>query len=296
MTSKSNLLFVINPIAGGKEKQHLQSVIERELNHSLFHYEFAYTESVDHARKLSSSAAYLGFDIVAAVGGDGTVNEVARGILERRDEEATLAIIPSGSGNGLARHLRIPMQTSAAVRLINELKTTRADVGLMNDIPFFCVAGIGFDAHISQLFAHSKTRGFLGYVMSALRELRLYQPGIYEVRAAGQTIRERAFLISIANSSQYGNDAYIAPDASITDGLLDVCILSPFPYYRYPEMALRLMTGRIADSRYMKIVRTGEASILREEEGIVHLDGEPKQMGRQLDIRVIPSSISIVVP
>lgn len=311
MSVTKNLLFVINPIAGGREKRHLHRVIERELDHSLFHHEFAYTESEDHARRLSMSAAYLGFDVVAAVGGDGTVNEVARGILQRRGQasaggqtagaetagdQPVMAIIPSGSGNGLARHLGIPMQAAAAVRLINRLHTTRIDAGTMNELPFFCVAGVGFDAHISQVFAQDQKRGFSGYVRSALREIRIYEPARYEVESDGKIIQEKAFLVSIANASQYGNNAYIAPGASTSDGLLDVCILRPFPFYRYPEMALRLMTRRIRHSRYLRMIRGSEITILREKEGPVHLDGEPRHMGNRLDIRVIPSSIPVIVP
>ncbi|WP_225975266.1 diacylglycerol/lipid kinase family protein [Anseongella ginsenosidimutans] len=166
----------------------------------------------------------------------------------------------------------------------------------MNGFPFFCVAGAGFDAHISQLFAKNKKRGFSGYIKSALREIRLYQPARYEVKSGGKVIREKAFLVSIANASQYGNNAYIAPGASTSDGLLDVCILQPFPFYRYPEMALRLMTRRIQSSRYMRTVRGKEITVLREAEGPVHLDGEPQHMGNQLDIRVMPSSIAVIVP
>lgn len=298
MALQKNLLFVINPIAGGREKRHLHRIIERWLDHSLFHHEFAYTESVDHARKLSRSAAYLGFDIVAAVGGDGTVNEVARGILERagQGQQAVLAIVPFGSGNGLARHLRIPMDPAAAVRMINSLHTTRIDAGMMNGFPFFCVAGTGFDAHISHIFAINRKRGFSGYIKSALREICRYRPACYDIAVDGETARESAFLISIANASQYGNNAYIAPGASTSDGALDVCILKPFPFYRYPEMAFRLMTGRIGRSRFMRLVRGSRVFINREDEGPVHLDGEPHNMGKVLDIRVIPSSLVVVVP
>lgn len=301
MAAKRNLLFIVNPIAGGKRKRNLHRAIGDTVDKSLFKYEIVYTDSEDHARRLSRSAAGS-FELIAAAGGDGTVNEVARGIMEggrecqAGDRPVTLAIVPSGSGNGLARHLGIPMRASAAINLINRSKVRRIDAGSMNGVPFLCVAGTGFDAHISHLFAKETSRGFSGYVRSALREIRMYKPAVYQIRTGREILRRKAFLISIANAAQYGNNAYIAPAASIADGLLDLCILSPFPFYRYPEMAWRLMTGRIAGSRYMQTIRGREFTIEREKEGAVHLDGEPRDMGRELNIEVMPALIPVVVP
>lgn len=301
MIVPKKILFVINPIAGGKEKKHLRRIIERELDRTFFRYEMIDTEGEDHARRLSRAAAGRGFDVVAAVGGDGTVNEAARGILEEKEEirsghRVALAIIPAGSGNGLARHLGIPMRAAAAIRLVNQLKTKYIDAGSMNGLPFFCVAGTGFDAYISRVFAKRDKRGFSGYIRSALREIRKYRAAVYEVETGEDTLRRNAFLISIANASQYGNNAYIAPAADISDGLLDVCILAPFPLYRYPEMAIRLMTGRIRGSRYMETFRSRGITIWRENGGPVHLDGEPRHMDRRLAISVLPSVIPVVVP
>lgn len=294
---KKNLLFVINPVAGGREKKQIHRLIDRKLDHSLFEHEFAYTESVDHARRLSKSAAYLGFDVVAAVGGDGTVNEVARGILEMQPESrAALAIIPFGSGNGLARHLKIPVKPAAALGILNRMNVSRMDTGLMNGRPFFCAAGTGFDAHISHEFARSEKRGFAGYIKAALQELRSYKPREYMVRVGETQLRERAFLISVANASQYGNNARIAPAADTSDGLLDVCVLRAFPFHRFPEMAFRLMSGSIGRSSYMRILKGSDIVIEREGDDPVHLDGEPGQMGKRLEIGVVPLSLPVLVP
>lgn len=284
---------MINPISGGKAKKHIPDLIEEELNHELFYYDIVYTDSVDHARKLSKSAAYLGYDMVVAVGGDGTVNEVARGMI---GADAALGIIPFGSGNGLARFMNIPMNSKKAIHVINAAHQETIDSAVFNEVPFFNMAGIGFDAHISMEFATLTSRGFSGYIKTTLKALAGYRPKDYVLTIDGKKYERNAFMISIANSSQYGNDAHIAPHADIKDGLLDVCIVKKFPLYTFPVLAYRLMTKTADKSSYVEIIKGKDIHIARAEAGAIHLDGEPREMDKEISIKVNPLSLKMVVP
>ncbi len=289
---RKNLLFVINPISGGKAKRHVPDLIDAELDHEQYDYDIAHTDDVDHARKLSKSAAYLGYDSVIAVGGDGTVNEVARGMI---GQPASLGIIPFGSGNGLARFMGIPIDAKKAIQMLNKSTIETIDSATFNDLPFFNMAGIGFDAHISMLFANLTNRGFSGYIKTTLQELSSYKPKEYRITIDGKTYERSAFMISIANSSQYGNDAHIAPHADIKDGLLDVCIVKRFPLYSFPLLAYRLMSKSAHKSDYVEIIKGKNIVIEREEAGAIHLDGEPREMGKELHINIHPLSVNILV-
>lgn len=292
---RKNILFVINPISGGKSKKRVEQLIIDHLDHQKYEYEMAYSNAVDHARKLSRSAVHLGFDTVVAVGGDGTVNEVAKGIMSI-NANAELGIIPFGSGNGLARHLHIPLDVKKAIGVLNQNKVKVIDTATLNDEPFFNMAGVGFDAHISAMFANNKKRGFSGYVKSVFRELNNYISQEYKLTVDGTAITEKAFMISFANSTQFGNNAHIAPLADISDGLLDLAIVKPFPIYQFPALAWRLMSGTAHRSSFVKVIKAKEIEVVREKNGAVHLDGEPKMLNGQINIKIKPLSLKVLVP
>ncbi|POY37212.1 diacylglycerol kinase [Solitalea longa] len=292
---RKNILFVINPISGGKSKERIEQLIIDHLDHNQYDYEMAYSNAVDHARKLSKSAVHLGFDVVVAVGGDGTVNEVARGIMSINADVA-LGIIPFGSGNGLALHLGIPTNPRKAIETLNHNKIKVIDSAILNDVPFFNTAGVGFDAHISALFANNKKRGFSGYVKSVLKEFKKYKSQEYELTIDGEKYFRKAFMISFANSTQFGNNAQIAPLADISDGWLDVSVVKPFPAYQFPALAWRLMSGTAHHSSYVEIIKAKEIIVQRKENGAVHLDGEPRELNGQLDIKIRPASMKVLVP
>ncbi|UKJ07730.1 diacylglycerol/lipid kinase family protein [Solitalea lacus] len=292
---KKNILFVINPISGGKSKKRVEQLIIDHLDHSMYEYEMAYSNAVDHARKLSKSAVHLGFDVIVAVGGDGTVNEVARGILSM-GASATLGIVPYGSGNGLARHLQIPMDVEKAIQILNQNEIKIIDSAVLNDIPFFNVAGMGFDAHISAMFANNKKRGLSGYIKSVFQELKNYKPVNYNLSIDGKVINRDAFMVSFANSTQFGNNAHIAPLANITDGLLDVTIVKPFASYQFPVLAWRLMNGTAHKSPYVEIIKGKEIQISRNKDEAVHLDGEPRFLAGTIDVKIVPASMKVLVP
>lgn len=289
---RERILFIVNPISGGQEKTFIPSLVDEFLDHAIFDAEIIFTERVGHATELAKQAILDGFDIIASVGGDGTINEIAS-VLESTDKK--MAIIPSGSGNGLARTLNIPIDKKKAISNLNLLRTIRIDSGTFNERKFFNVAGIGFDAHISALFANHKTRGFSGYIRTTLDEIKNYKPQNYTIIVDGVTYERVAFMLSIANSSQYGNNAHISPLASVNDGLLDVCIIKPFPLFKFPLLGFKLFSKTVHNSVYIEILKGKNISIIRAEEGPIHIDGEPLNFPKEIDITVKHLSLSLLV-
>lgn len=290
---KKKILFVINPISGGRDKQKIPGLINKYLDKNLFEHRISFTEKVEHGYMLSKAAVKDNYDIVVAVGGDGTVNEISRALI---NTNVQLGIIPYGSGNGLARSLKIPLKTEKAILVINQQHSDKIDSARLNDYYFFNVAGSGFDAHISQNFAHNNIRGFWGYIKTTLQEFRRYVPLEYQISLDGVKQIKRAFIVSIANSSQYGNDAHIAPRADVKDGWLDVVVVSPIVWYKIPFVALRMFNKTAEASAYVEIFRAKKIEIEREYEAPIHIDGEPRMEKKDLSIEILPLSLNVIVP
>ncbi|MEO8886633.1 MAG: diacylglycerol kinase family protein [Mucilaginibacter sp.] len=288
---KRKALFIVNPISGGRKKDDVPGLIRRHLDVDVFDYTIVFTNSVAHARELAFEAVDK-YDLITAVGGDGTVNEVASALV---GTNSLLGIIPCGSGNGLSRFLDIPMDIKKAIENLNTGHTELIDSAEVNGQPFFNMAGIGFDAHISQVFAHNKKRGFITYIKSSIMEVAKYKPQHYHIEIDGRTYELDAFMLSIANSSQYGNDMHISPCASVQDGLLDVCIIKPFPLYSFPQMGLRMLFKTTDKSKYVEIIRGEHIIIKRIAPGPIHLDGEPQIAGTDIKINVRPGSLKVIV-
>ncbi len=289
---KKRILFIVNPISGGQNKTFIPSLIDQHLDHDQFNAEIIFSNHVGHAKELTVDALTLNFEVVASVGGDGTINEVAS-VMESSGK--MMAIIPCGSGNGLARTLNIPLNNGSAISRLNQLRTTKIDVGSLNGRKFFNIAGMGFDAHISAHFSMDKKRGFGGYVKSTLKEIRDYQPEQYSIEVDGQVYEREAFMISVANSSQYGNNAYVSPLASVKDGLLDVCIIKPFPLYSFPALGYRMFTKTAHHSKYVEIIKGRAISIKRIHAGPIHVDGEPVVMGKNLTIEIKHLALELII-
>lgn len=288
---KSNILFIINPISGGKKKLKIPALIDAHLDKTKYVANFSYTEYVGHAAEIAGEAIDHHYDIIVAVGGDGTINEIAPKLM---NSGKLMGIIPFGSGNGLARSLKIPMDTKKAIQLLNNFETQVIDGAKLNERYFFNMAGMGFDAHISAVFAGNKSRGLKGYVEMGLKEITSYQAQNYNLLIDGVHYERSAFVISIANSSQYGNNVHISPKSSLTDGLLDVCIIKPFPLYLLPKLAYQMVMAKTHQSTMVEIIRGKKIEITREKEDSVHLDGEPFFMGKTLTVNVIPLSLHII--
>ena len=288
---KEKICFIINPISGTQRKGALPDTICRTIDLSCFDVRIFFTEREGHAFELANRQMEEGVSYIIAVGGDGTVNEIARAV---RNTRAVMGIVPCGSGNGLARHLRIPLKISDALKLLNEKSVISIDYGLVNDHPFFCTFGVGFDAHISHAFAASKKRGFATYIFIIVKEFFKFRSRKYKITIDGNKIKIRAIMVTVANSAQFGNNGYISPHADITDGKLDVCMVRPFPKLLAVPFAIGLLRKRIDKSRYYRMVNGEKMMIKRKHEGPVHLDGEPYTMGKKLEIEVVPKGLKVL--
>ncbi|MBR4924351.1 MAG: YegS/Rv2252/BmrU family lipid kinase [Prevotella sp.] len=289
---KKTITFILNPISGTTSKAGVPELIGRTIDKELFDYDIVYTERAGHATEIAAEAAEKGVDIVVAVGGDGTVNEVGRALIHT---STALAIMPCGSGNGLARHLMLPMNLKRSLETINKCVIHDLDYGVINDIPFFCTCGMGFDAFVSMKFAEAGKRGPITYVENVLREGLRYKPETYVISDETGTKIRKAFLISCANASQYGNNAYIAPHASMADGLLDIIIMEPFEMIDAPQISMDLFSKTIENNSKIKMLKSSRVLVKRENEGYIHYDGDPIMAGKEIEIHVEHKGIKMVV-
>ena len=291
MSKKRNITFIINPISGTHSKDEIPQMIDEVLDKDMFDYKVILTEYAGHAADIAREEAAKGTDIVAAVGGDGTVNEVARSLTHK---DTALAIVPCGSGNGLARHLCLPMDIRKAIEMINACKIESFDYGVINEMPFFCTCGMGFDAFISLKFAEAGKRGPVTYVENVLKEGLKYKPETYEVSDESGARKYKAFLIACANASQYGNNAYIAPGATMKDGEMDVIVMEPFDVLDAPQIAADLFMKTLGNNSKIKTFRTKRLHIHRSEAGAIHYDGDPIMTDADVDVHIEHDGIRIV--
>ncbi len=291
METRKHITFIINPISGTGNKAEIPDLIGELLDEEQFSYDIRKTEYRGHAAEIAHQCADEGTDIVVAVGGDGTVNEVARSLTHTN---TALGIIPCGSGNGLARHLCIPINVRKAIQVINECQIEAFDYGVINGLPFFCTCGMGFDAFISLKFAQAGKRGPVTYVENVLKEGLKYKPETYEIIDDSGTNSYNAFLIACANASQYGNNAYIAPGATMKDGMMDVIVMEPFDALEAPQIAADLFMKTLGNNSKIKTFRTRQLTIHRKQPGAIHYDGDPIMTGTDIDVHIEHLGIRIV--
>lgn len=289
---KKRIAFIINPHSGTSNKKELPTLIKHELDLSVFTPEIVYTEYRGHATVLAKEFIAAGYEWIVAVGGDGTVNEVAQSVIHT---PASLGIIPIGSGNGLARHLGVPMNISKAVEQLNHSEPVHMDYGLVNDRPFFCTCGTGFDAYVSTEFAKGKKRGVMSYIEKIITGYFSYKSQNYHLLGDGIDLKAKAFVLTFANASQWGNNAYIAPQASVQDGKIDISIMSNFPIIAIPTLALQLFAKTIDKDLFMTTLRASDIRLKREESGPFHYDGEPYEEGKEIHVRVVADGLKVLV-
>jgi YegS/Rv2252/BmrU family lipid kinase len=289
------ILFIVNPIAGNINKDHFPALVQSQLPKRIFDSQIDFTKEAGHATMLAREAVRQGYDYVVAVGGDGTINEVSRCLI---GQQTTLGIIPSGSGNGLARHLRIPIHPERALQLIVNGHSTCIDTGLINNKEVFVsLAGVGFDALVAKLFAQDPNRGFLGYLRIVAQRYPNYKPKRYILTIDGnKTIDTEALFITMANSNQFGYNTTIAPDAKLNDGLMDVCIVHKPPLFEMPIILNLLFLNRIHLSKHVEIIKANKVSIQRNKNRVVNVDGEAVKIARDLHVEIVPSSLNVVIP
>lgn len=289
---KKKVAFIINPHSGTTDKNSLPETIRAELDNQQFESEFVFTEYRGHGSVLAKNFVAKNYDAVIAVGGDGTVNEIAR---ELRHTNVALGIIPNGSGNGLARHLTIPMNVRKAAQLLNTSETILIDYGLVNDQPFFCTCGTGFDAYVSMEFAKGHKRGVMAYIEKMITGYFSYKPQNYHLVGDGIDLKSKAFVMTFANAAQWGNNAYIAPQASVQDGKIDISIMSNFPVIAIPSLALQLFTKTLDKDFFVTSLRAKEVTLTREENGPFHYDGEPYEEGKVIRINIVEDGLKVLV-
>lgn len=292
-TPSRKALLIINPISGTRDKSSLPATIGAACRRAGLAMEQADSGSSADVLRIVEQGLEQGMHTIIVAGGDGTVSEVASVL---RGSSTALAIIPCGSGNGLARALGIPTDFTAAASLIADGKIISIDNGLVNSRPFFCTCGVGFDAEISHRFATEKRRGKMSYVKNVLLDCLSYDPQPYALSVNGQIITERAFLIAVCNASQYGNNAYIAPKASLTDGLLDVTVMHSGSLLHTALLGMELFTGNLDRNTLIDTFRVSSMSISRLHAGPAHIDGEPVKLGRVLHIGMEKENLRVYVP
>ncbi len=288
---KQKIRFIINPISGVGKKGDLPQIIETHLDHDLFEYDIVYTKHRNHATTLAKTASEEGIDIVCAVGGDGSVHEVGTALI---GSTTKMAIIPCGSGNGLARHLGIPINIPKAIECINKDASIRMDTVLVNDKPFLGIGGYGFDALIAKKFDKYHSRGFWSYVKLVLREFIRYNPINVSVDMNGEIKSMPVVLCTIANSSEFGNGFVVSPKSDVTDGKIELCILKPFSIWSAPSVAYRFFRKTSHKSKFSEIISFEKAKI-RLSQNMAHYDGEPSKVKNVLNIQVVPSSLNILI-
>ena len=293
--AKQKILFIVNPISGRHKKDNFPKIVDTLIDKDKYIYNVVFTEGPGHASELSTEAVSDDVDIVCAVGGDGTMNEVARCLI---DTDTTFALVPFGSGNGLARHLHIPLNAKEVIKkVINQGRKSQIDTALVNDTPFISIAGIGFDANIADSFAKDGHRGFHTYFKVIANEYFKAELEEYTLILDEATkITCKPLFVSFANSNQFGYNAEISPKASLDDGLVDVCIFSKPTLMEVPFAATRLMMKKIDTTHFVDIHRAGKIEIVREKDGVVNIDGEPIMMPKNLSIFVKHLSLNILIP
>ncbi|MCB9186315.1 MAG: diacylglycerol kinase family lipid kinase [Flavobacteriales bacterium] len=290
---KTKIRIIVNPVSGSGRRKKALKMIEEHLDTSKFDYELVKTEYHRHATELTQQAIDDGCFAVIIAGGDGSVNEVGATLA---GTDVALGIIPAGSGNGLARSLGIPMNPKKAVENINNFKFRTIDTGLANGIAFMNMAGVGFDAAVCDAFHQQKTRGLFKYFVLGVRLITGYKLQRYKVTADGRDFERKAWQIDLANSSQYGNDALVAPKALVDDGMLDAVVLNPMPIVQMFINFYRLFQGNLHQSKYIKTFKFKKMTIVQDRDDVAHLDGDPFDLGKVIEFEINPMSLKVIVP
>ncbi len=288
---KTKAVIVVNPISGVGKQKKIESLLKENLNQDLFDYEVRYTERIHHGTEIAREAVDQGYDCVVAVGGDGSVNDVAQGL---KDSGVTMGIIPCGSGNGLARSLKIPLTPASAIRLLNQQNEQFIDSIVIND-KYISVnaAGVGFDAYIARLMKAAKTRGFAAYTNLILREYASYKSNPYRITVDGRTLERSAWFIAIANGRQFGYNLSVAPKANLSDGLIDISIIDKIPLDHILITAPMAFMNLLDHSQHAEMFRAKELYIEGNVHKWVNIDGEGENLGKELHFVNHPNSVKI---
>ena len=283
--------FIVNPISGNGKQKNIKNIIHENLDTKKHEYSIQFTERHGHAKELCKQAIIDGYEGIIAVGGDGTVNEIAS---ECIGKDTVLGIIPAGSGNGFAYHLGMKKNIKESILQLNNITIKIVDSCTVNSMPFVNVSGIGFDAHIANLFQNLEKRGFWNYIKLIFKEIN-YKSKEYIINNNGKNRKIKAVMISFANASQYGNNFRISPKSELDDGLIDFVIVHDMPKRMIPQFLIKIANGKIANSKFVEIIQAKEMKIFSNEK-IIHLDGEPKKINKSVLVKNNPKTLKIFIP
>ncbi|MEM1121957.1 MAG: diacylglycerol kinase family protein [Bacteroidota bacterium] len=291
--TQQKILFIINPFSGLTRKKNVPKIIEQNIDHRRFKVEIAYTQFAGHAIDLAKQGVARQFDVVVAVGGDGSVNEVASALI---GTNVKLGILPGGSGNGFAMHLGLGRRIKKSVHILNTAKTITIDSGLLNGRPFVNLGGTGFDALVAYRAKQSTLRGLWAYTKFAVLEAWQYPIEKYQIIVDNQAVEMEALVIEVANAQMFGYNFVIAPQAQLDDGLLDVLIVKKAPKWRYLLSLWRFFNDSFHKSSLVKVYKGKNVKIIGEKPMPVHIDGEGYYLEEDLHFTMRPMSLQVLVP
>lgn len=293
LLSPKRIVFIVNPKAGTNLQKHIRKSVDQHLDHRRFIYGIWHTEKAGHAAELARKAREEGYEIVVAVGGDGSINEVASELMHT---DVALGIIPAGSGNGLAMHLGYGRDIDQAVRKLNTATIKSIDCGLLNGRPFINLAGIGFDGLVAKRMKGSQWRGFLPYFLRSVEAGLTYTAHQCTIETEDRTITGKCFVITVANGPMYGYNFQIAPDARLDDGLFSVVLFRDVPRWQYFAAIPSSLKGNIYDAGFVEHFAARRVKITSEGLNFVHIDGESIEMEGELVFEMVPKALKILVP
>jgi len=279
--------FIINPVAGKKNYKYIDKYIKKHISNC----EIYYTKKTGDIKIISNNAVKEKINIVVVVGGDGSVNESLSSL---KNTNTALAIVPTGSGNGIAYHIGMKKNIKKAIKQLKKYNVTQIDTCLINSKSFINIAGVGFDAHIANLFLNQKNRGFFKYVKLIFQQLN-YKAKSYYLKYNNEEKKIEAFLISFANASQYGNNVKISPMADIKDGLFEMVIVHKFPKWKIPILIVKLFLGKINTFKHVETLKLNNVEI-NSDETLIHTDGEPHIINKPINVKILTKSIKIIIP
>ena len=293
MNENKKVLFIINKFSGGGFEDSLEGRIIDACGKAQLECSIEFTQARGHAIELAKQAALQNnFKTVFAVGGDGTVNEVAQGLV---GTSTMMGILPKGSGNGLARHLGLPMNFKKSLSLIESTESILMDTFLVNNMLSVNMSGIGFDGHVAGMFGKDGNRGFIGYSKLVLKEFISFKEFTAEVEVDGEKINMQSFIIALANSSQYGNNARVAPQASVCDQLIDVCFIKKIPILQSIGFGYKMFSGGLHRSALVEMIKAKKISLRFNKAIAFHIDGEAQAPTNHLQVKIQPASLRMLV-
>jgi len=293
--SQEKILFILNPVSGflGLRRRRVESIIKKHIKKEHIYGEIWYSKYAGHTTELVKQAVDNHAKTIVIAGGDGSINEAARSLVYT---DTALGIVPCGSGNGLANHLKIPFSINKALQIIRDNHIKAADTIKIDDQYAFSLAGIGLDALVAKRYHEAKRRGIITYMQSSIIEYLNYTPELITIKTEAMEIQEKCLCIIFANSNQFGYNFRIAPQADLFDGYMDVVIVKSMPFISAPLSSFQIWTGNADKCLYISSFKAKKVSIVRHKEGMMNIDGDPFKSNQHIEVEVLPASLKVIVP